>query len=90
MTEEKRSRTSPENEADMKERYSRQIRLDQVGIEGQVIKSWNSDEQKQIQNAHVLVIGAGGLGSPVVLYLAGSGVGELLGRIMISRTPNHC
>ena len=44
MTEEKRSRTSPENEADMKERYSRQIRLDQVGIEGQVINSWNSDE----------------------------------------------
>ncbi|KNB41817.1 molybdopterin synthase sulfurylase-like protein [Blastocystis sp. subtype 4] len=67
MTEEKRSRTSPENEADMKERYSRQIRLD----------------QKQIQNAHVLVIGAGGLGSPVVLYLAGSGVGELLGHLTI-------
>ena len=35
--------------------------------------------QKKINNAKVLVIGAGGLGSPVVLYLAGSGIGMLLG-----------
>ena len=48
-------------------RYSRHILLDEIGIAG----------QQAIRNAHVLIIGAGGLGSPVALYLAASGVGHL-------------
>ena len=48
-------------------RYSRHILLDEVGVEGQ--QRWLA--------AHALVIGAGGLGSPVALYLAASGVGHI-------------
>ncbi len=48
-------------------RYSRHILLDQVGIAG----------QEALLAAHVLVIGAGGLGSPVALYLAAAGVGRI-------------
>ncbi|SEK58181.1 HesA/MoeB/ThiF family protein [Halomonas daqiaonensis] len=48
-------------------RYSRQIMLDQVDIEG----------QERLLAGHALVIGAGGLGSPVALYLAAAGMGRL-------------
>lgn len=48
-------------------RYSRHILLPQIGIEG----------QQKLLNAHALIIGAGGLGSPAALYLAASGVGRL-------------
>ena len=48
-------------------RYSRHILLDEIGIEG----------QQRLLASHALVIGAGGLGSPVVLYLGTAGVGRL-------------
>lgn len=48
-------------------RYTRHIQLPQVGAEG----------QERLKNAHVLVIGCGGLGSPVSLYLAAAGVGHI-------------
>jgi molybdopterin-synthase adenylyltransferase len=48
-------------------RYSRHILLPQIGYEG----------QEKLVNSHVLIVGAGGLGSPVALYLAASGIGKL-------------
>lgn len=48
-------------------RYSRHILLDEIGIEG----------QQRLLDAHALVIGAGGLGSPVALYLGTAGVGRI-------------
>lgn len=48
-------------------RYSRQIMLPQLDYEG----------QQKLLNAKVLIIGLGGLGSPVAMYLAAAGVGEL-------------
>jgi adenylyltransferase/sulfurtransferase len=48
-------------------RYSRHILLTEVGIEG----------QERLLGSHALVIGAGGLGSPVALYLASAGVGRI-------------
>ncbi len=48
-------------------RYSRHILLDDIGIEG----------QERVLAAHALVIGAGGLGSPVALFLGSAGVGRI-------------
>ena len=48
-------------------RYSRHILLNEVGVEG----------QERISAAHALIIGAGGLGSPVALYLGSAGVGHI-------------
>ncbi len=49
-------------------RYSRQIMLPQIGIEG----------QQRLRGSRVLLVGLGGLGSPVAMYLAAAGVGHLV------------
>ena len=48
-------------------RYSRHLNLPQVGLEGQI----------KLKRASIIVVGAGGLGSPVLLYLAAVGVGKI-------------
>ena len=49
------------------ERYSRQIILKKIGTAG----------QKKLLKAGVLIVGAGGLGSPIAIYLAALGVGNI-------------
>lgn len=48
-------------------RYSRHLLLNEIGIEG----------QQRILDSHALIVGAGGLGSPVALYLGSAGVGHV-------------
>ena len=49
------------------ERYARNLALREVGIQG----------QEKLREAKVLIIGAGGLGSPAAMYLAAAGIGTL-------------
>jgi molybdopterin/thiamine biosynthesis adenylyltransferase/rhodanese-related sulfurtransferase len=56
-----------ELDADMAERYARQLCLPQVGQAGQA----------KLEQAKVVLLGAGGLGAPVALYLAAAGVGQI-------------
>lgn len=52
---------------DFHERYSRHLRLPQVGLDG----------QRRLEAAHVAIVGAGGLGSPIAYYLGAAGIGTL-------------
>ena len=52
----------------LSDRYARQITLPEIGADGQA----------KLTNSKILVVGAGGLGAPVLAYLAGAGVGHIM------------
>jgi len=53
--------------AEQRQRFSRQLLLKEIGAQGQAA----------LQDAHILVVGAGGLGNPLLTYLASAGVGQI-------------
>jgi molybdopterin/thiamine biosynthesis adenylyltransferase len=60
--------TRPADDQDFYERYSRNLRLAEIGEAG----------QRKLEAARVVLLGAGGLGSPAAMYLAAAGVGTLV------------
>lgn len=60
--------TRPDVDADFYERYSRHLRLPEVGEAG----------QRRLETARVAMVGAGGLGSPAAYYLVAAGIGTLV------------
>ena len=62
-----RANIDPMNE-EQRERYSRHVLLPQIGMQG----------QQRLLAARVFIVGAGGLGSPVIMYLASAGIGHLV------------
>jgi len=60
--------TKPSGDADFYERYSRHLKLPEVGEAG----------QRKLEGARIVMIGAGGLGSPAAFYLAAAGIGTLV------------
>jgi adenylyltransferase/sulfurtransferase len=57
----------PELSRDEILRYSRHLLIPEVGLEG----------QRKLKNSSALIVGTGGLGSPVALYLAAAGIGRI-------------
>ncbi len=73
--------TTDELSSEEVEAYSRQIVLDEIDFEG----------QRRLKKGHVLVAGAGGLGSPITLQLTAMGVGHLriVDRDVVSKSDLH-
>jgi hypothetical protein len=70
--------TTPFTQDEIK-RYSRHLIMPEVGMEG----------QRRLKNASVLAIGAGGLGSPLAMYLTAAGVGQSSSRTCSGRSSTR-